>query len=102
MRIIANTKISKVETRSWFNSDKPFEIASIRRELSQKVGAELEKYSPLFYETEIMESSVIEHRMELFVFNKDSLKGHLYDLQDRYNIPDQVMKELWNKLMNTI
>jgi hypothetical protein len=98
MKIVTVVKINKSDKENLkANYDEV-----IRREIAIKMATDvLSKQDTFFYELDLStkEENDLRYYMELIVFDKNSFKDKLHKLQDKLDIPDQVMKELWNDLL---
>jgi hypothetical protein len=98
MKIVTVVKINKSDKENLkANYDEV-----IRREIAIKMATDvLCKQDTFFYELDLStkEENDLRYYMELIVFDKNSFKDKLHKLQDKLDIPDQVMKELWNDLL---
>lgn len=98
MKIVTVVKVNKSDKENLkSNYD---EI--IRRELATKMATDvLCKQDSFFYELDLSTKEEYDSRyyMELLVFDKNSFKKKLHQFQDKLNIPDQIIKELWNDLL---
>jgi hypothetical protein len=101
MRIIANKVLTDWELKE-STLPKSFHKIAINNELAASVGKKLLEMSPLFYEERVEELKGTEYCIELLVFNKNSIRNILLDLQKEYNISDVIIQKLWLTLLNTI
>lgn len=101
MKIVANRIMTDWELKE-SNLPKTFHKTEIERELAISVGKKLLEMRPLFYEERRQDLQGTEYRLEVLVFNRDTLKKILLGIQKDYNISDIVMQATWLDIMNTI
>jgi hypothetical protein len=97
MRIIANKIVTKWE----IEAERVPSDGWTRTELFTALGQELCKYNPLYFK-EQRDNGDIEFRAEAFVFNRETLRNILKDMQDKYNIPEKDIQSIWLTMINSI
>ena len=86
MRIVAN----KIETKWERDTEQSLAEEWIRARLFTALGQELHKYNPLYYK-ETRDSGDIEYKVEAFIFNRETLRNILKDIQS-----------IWLTMINSI